>query len=101
MRKDKDNKADAHVTKLMQIKDQAIIEERNLALFKLKNKEMSAVTEIKDKDVINTTNQLSVKLQDLCNSKGVKDTKAAKPRKENMLCRALKHQMEIASAIQN
>ena len=40
----------------MQIKDKAIIEERNLALFKLKNKEMSAVTEIKGKEQINTTN---------------------------------------------
>lgn len=62
MRKDKDNKADAQVTQLMQIKDKAIIEERILALFKLKNKEMSAVTEIKGKEHINTTNQLSVHL---------------------------------------
>jgi len=46
----------------MQIKDKAIIEERNLALFKLKNKEMSAVTEIKGKEHINTTNCLSVHL---------------------------------------
>jgi len=83
----------------MQIKDEAIIEERNLALFKLKNKDMSAVTEIKGKEHINTTNQLSVHLQDLCVRKGIKDNKAVKQRPDHMLCRELKQRMEVANAI--
>lgn len=83
----------------MQIKDQKIIDERNLALFKLKNKEMSAVTEIKHKEQLNVTNHLSVKLQDLRDHKGVKDRKAEKPKEDHVLCRELKKRMEIVSQL--
>ena len=52
-RNDKENKADCQVTQLMQIQDQKVVDEHNLAMFKARQKELSAVTEIKRKSKLN------------------------------------------------